>query len=362
MRHLGNICHNYLARNIFSHRKSKLGGKFIKLLRFKQIAQCNRSTLLVGYLDSNGRLAGDRRFYSDIHGCQIQFDIIRKSHNFRHFHSLFRLQLIPGHTWSLADIRNRNSYSKSSKCLLKVHRRLLQFTCGVTSGRFPLLQQRYGREHIFFRYCPLLAHRIFREFRSFTSFLWGGGNRWLPCRLVPFWKPLQSRTGYDFRVPSFVCCVCGNARGLLQSFPMYPDRRFLHFPRSNSSFLLPDHNLWILVMRNSLRLLPQRHLFTDVFRKNNFMHIITPAGFFRSLQRSIQHHAGYLFLHPQYFLVFLFLRPQSAFLFFSGADPFLFLMPDSCLFPAPLHILTPLLCVFLTTPGAHPPFGGLLHG
>ena len=69
--HLGNICYDHLACNIFSCGKCDIGRMFFKFFRFDQLTKCYGYILFVRYFDTNRRFSGDRCLDTDIGCCKV---------------------------------------------------------------------------------------------------------------------------------------------------------------------------------------------------------------------------------------------------------------------------------------------------
>ena len=78
MRHTRQIRHNHLATNIPADTEAQTGREFFEFLGVQQLTQIYCLVLRVRHLDSHSRLAGDRRFDTDIRRRKVQLDIIRQ--------------------------------------------------------------------------------------------------------------------------------------------------------------------------------------------------------------------------------------------------------------------------------------------
>ncbi len=167
MGHLRNIRKHGFAADILTHRKDQIGGKFIKLRRFHQIAERHRRVLLVRHLDAHRRFPGNGRFDTNIRGCQIQLDVVRKPDDFADLDALLRLQFIAGDGRPPAVLRDAHLHAEIAQNLFQALCRLLELPVGIRALLFLPRRQKVRRRKTVAippapsgrNCCPLRLHR-----------------------------------------------------------------------------------------------------------------------------------------------------------------------------------------------------------
>ena len=104
MRHFADIRYNDLPRNIFSRRECTWRRLLLKCLRFDQVTEHHRNGLFIRHFNANRCLSRNRRFDTDVCGCQVKFDVIRQVDDLADLDAHFRLDLIAGYRRSAAYI------------------------------------------------------------------------------------------------------------------------------------------------------------------------------------------------------------------------------------------------------------------
>ena len=141
MGHLRNVRHHDLSRNVLAHTEGQLRLRFLELPGVQHISEINDLSLLIGYLDTYGRLSGNRRLDTDIRRRKTHLDIIGQRHNLRHLDALLRLQLIARHCRSHGNVRHRHPDTEALQRLLQGNGIFLNFLSGVRILGTALLQK-----------------------------------------------------------------------------------------------------------------------------------------------------------------------------------------------------------------------------
>ncbi len=343
MGHFGDIRHHDLAADVFTHRKSEVGGELPELFGLHQFPERHCRILLVRYFYADGRFARYRRLDADIRSGQIQLDIVGQTDDLADLDSLLRLHLVAGDRRPLTDVRDGDLDAECSQRLLQMHGRLLQLSGRISAVVVLCLGQKLvGGELIRSGRLCLLSRILFLCPDGIGgSTLCGGILR----RGID--RPAALMDGRFLLLPdkSLESGLLRLLRNLLffRDRPVNPDLaqivRLVFYVMSGISVL------------NRRRLFcHKRLLFRQLQRDlmNIVPYLLHRLFLLIFIQRRIEHDAGHLLIHAQNLLVLELFFPQPA--LFLCPCAFLF-CPGTLLLQRLAPLLRPLSAVL-----------GVLHG